>query len=131
MPKLGRTSPCSDCPWRVRARRGWLGADEPVSFFRSSITRESGFPCHLQIDYSDIHWRETQLPTADYCAGQLIFFRNWLKYPRRKELYTAVQSVHSSPLVFQDPESFLRHHSVDYEPKMLSLALWPFDEEGN
>jgi hypothetical protein len=129
MPKLGRTTPCSDCPWRVNSRPGWLGEDKPISFFRSSITNESGFPCHKLIDYNDRHWRETQLPDADYCAGQLIFFRNWLKMPKRQELYTAVLAVEPSDFVFATPEEFLRHHVRDgYSDKMVQLALWPFPD---
>jgi hypothetical protein len=129
MPKLDRRYPCSDCPWRRNSRRGWLGEDKPVSFFRSTITNEGEFPCHLDINYDDPNWRKTQLANASLCAGQLIFFRNWLKTPRIPVLAAAVRAVHTSRKVFETPTEFLRHHAANFDEKMVQWALWPFPSE--
>ena len=87
-------------------------------------------PCHLEIDYSDPLWELTQLPSVDYCAGGLIFFRNWFKNPKRTKLYTAVQAVKQSRSIFETPEQFLRHHlGRHYDDDVVTRATWPFPQE--
>ena len=110
MTKLGRKTPCPGCPWLRISRRGYLGEDEPESFYRGAITNENPWPCHEQIDYTDPHWLVRQLPDADLCAGQLIFFRNHCKRPRDPEMAEAVDAVKPSRHVFAHPEEFMRHH---------------------
>lgn len=109
-PSLGRVTPCAGCPWRVTSRRGYLGADDPVHFYRASITREGMMPCHEEIDYSDPEWRVTQFPFVSLCAGGLIHFVNTLKAPRYAPLARAVAAVKRSRAVFTWPQEFLRHH---------------------
>lgn len=110
MPELGRTTPCDDCPWRVTSRPGWLGADTPGHFLWASYTGETEMPCHTQIDYSDPDWTETQLPTVDFCAGGLIFFKNTMKRPRRPKIAEAVDAVKASKAVFANTWDFICHH---------------------
>lgn len=110
MPKLGRTTPCEMCPWRVSAAPGYLGEDSPVHFYWASISAEQDMPCHEQIDYSEDDWKETQLPGADLCAGMLIHFKNSLKRPRRPEIAAAVEAVKESRAVFQWPWDFMKRH---------------------
>lgn len=133
MPELGRTTPCSECPWRVTSKRGYLGDDNPEHFYRTSVTREGEMPCHEQIDYDDPEWKETQLPNVDLCAGNLIYFRNNYKGPRRPKLAAAVQAVKQSKAVFSWPWEFLAHHmpgATEQEVKeAVSRAEWPFGEE--
>jgi hypothetical protein len=132
MPKLGRKTPCIRCPWRIDSRRGYLGEDEPESFYRGAITNENAWPCHEQIDYSDPDWLERQVPDADICAGQLIYFRNDLKLPRDPELNAAVLAVHMSKRVFWNSEQFMRHHmpGADEETikRMAKDAKWPYPQ---
>lgn len=109
MPKMGRTTPCAECPWRRTSRRGYLGADNPVHFFWQSITAENPMPCHMQVDYEDPDWQD-QLTSVDLCAGGLIFFRNWMKGPRRPEIAEAVKHVRRSRAVFSTPWEFMFHH---------------------
>lgn len=87
---------------------------------------ESEMPCHMQIDYSDPDWLFTQFPGVDYCAGNLIFYRNWLKSPRSPELYAATQAVNPSQHVFLTPEEFFGHHAPGHDPGMVQRALWPY-----
>jgi hypothetical protein len=110
MPKLGRTTPCQGCPWRVTSLPGYLGDDDPVHFYWASVTTEGDMPCHEQIDYSDPAWEVTQLPSADLCAGMLIHYRNSLKVPRRRHLEVAVRAVKASAAVFSWPWEFMTHH---------------------
>jgi len=122
MPKLGRKTPCPGCPWLKISRRGYLGEDEPESFYRGAITNENDWPCHEQIDYADPEWLTTQLPDADLCAGQLIHFRNHLKMPRDPEMAEAVRAVKTSRHVFQQPEEFMRHHMPDADDDVIKRA---------
>jgi hypothetical protein len=110
VPKLGRTTPCAECPWRTTSLRGYLGTDEPVHFYWQSVTVEGMMPCHEQIDYEDPDWKQTQLPGVDLCAGNLIHFRNTMKAPRRPELAAAVRAVKASRAVFTWPWEFMAHH---------------------
>lgn len=130
MPKLGRKNPCQACPWLKKSFPGYLGADNPESFFRSSVTWESEMPCHMQIDYEDPDWLTTQFPFVDFCAGNLIFYRNWLKMPRSPELYAAVRAVKPSRHVFKDPEEFFAHHAPEADAGIVKRALWAYVPEG-
>jgi hypothetical protein len=123
MPSLGRKTPCATCPWRRTSRRGYLGDDDPIHFYRQAVTNEGMMPCHEQIDYSDPDWVETQLPVVDLCAGNLIFFRNFLKMPRRRELYLAVMEVKARIDVFESPIGFLRHHLPDAAREEIRAAV--------
>jgi len=129
MPKLGRKTPCQECPWLRKSAPGYLGDDNPEHFFRASVTRESLMPCHMQIDYSDPDWANTQLPGVDFCAGNLIFYRNWLKQPRNPDLYAATRAVNPSQHVFLTPEEFFEHHAPGRDPGMMQRALWPYAPE--
>ena len=122
-PQCGRTTPCAGCPWRVTSLRGYLGGDNPVHFYRQSITNENMMPCHEQIDYTDPDWRETQFPDVDLCAGYLIYFRNHLKQPRYGPLAAAVRRVKQSKAVFSWPVEFLRHHMPSASEKELEVAV--------
>lgn len=125
MPELGRTTPCAECPWLKKSAPGYLGADNPEHFFRASVTRENEMPCHMQIDYDgDPGWLVNQFPYVDYCAGNLIFYKNWLKTPRRMKLCEAVRAVKTSPHVFQDPEEFFAHHAPEADAGIVRRALW-------
>ena len=130
MPKLGRKHPCAGCPWLRTSWPGYLGDDVPVHFYRMSVTCENDMPCHEQIDYSDPDWIENQFPSADRCAGNLIYFRNHLKSPRRPELDEAVRAVKPSPHVFQWAEEFMAHHAPGEDAKKLAyLAQLAYDPE--
>ena len=137
-PSLGRLTPCAVCPHRVTSVRGYLGEDNPVDFYRASVTHEGRVPCHEQIDYSDPDWEVTQLPRADLCAGQLIHFRNMMKVPRHPALALAVAAVKHSKAVFTWPWEFLAHHMPGATEEEVQAAMrqaltpapWTGDDEG-
>jgi hypothetical protein len=91
-------------------------------------------PCHEQIDYSDPEWIQNQLPFIDLCAGNLVHFRNFLKMPRRPELYLAVTAVKNRGDVFSSPMEFMRHHMPNASSEELRDAVihasFPFGSEG-
>lgn len=122
MPKPGRTTPCAECPWRKTALRGYLGEDDPVHFYWQSVTAEGEMPCHEQIDYSDPDWVSTQLPGADFCAGNLIHYANALKVPRRPSVAAAVKAVKASKAVFTWPWEFIGHHMPGAAPGEVTAA---------
>lgn len=120
MPKLGRKTPCNDCPYRRDSARGWLGAEtDPEVFVSAALSdfmanpADIGYPCHLAIDYSDPDWKTTQLPDADLCAGALIMAANNYKLPRQPERAEAVRAVKQSPAVFRYADEFIAHHTIE------------------
>ena len=136
MPKLGRKTPCAECPWLRKSTAGYLGHDNPVHFYRVSVAQEQHMPCHMTIDYDgDPNWMENQLPDADLCAGNLIYYKNFCKLPRNGDLAAAVGAVQASPHVFGRPEEFMAHHVLDATPEtaaeLAKRASWPYaaDEE--
>jgi hypothetical protein len=89
---------------------GFLGSHTPEQFFGASAGRGAVLPCHSQIDYGDPDWRRAQFEDADFCAGNLIFYRNW-KMPGHPELADVVRAVSMSPHVFMNPAEFFAHHA--------------------
>lgn len=129
MPILKRRTQCADCPWRRRSRRGWLGEDDALSFFRKSVFGEQDMPCHMDINYDDPDWLNTQYPNAPYCAGGLIFFRNYMKMPRKAALAAAVRAVRPSRSIFSRGYEFLMHHDRSLtREEALRLERWPYRE---
>ncbi len=127
MPELGRTKPCAHCPWLRTSAPGYLGADTPLHFYQASVSQEGEMPCHEQIDYGDPHWIENQLPHVDLCAGNLIYFNNYLKRPRNFKLAAACDDVGTSPHVFSRPEEYFAHHAPEEDPVEVSRrARFPF-----
>jgi hypothetical protein len=97
------------------------------------VTKEDMMPCHEQIDYSDPEWIQNQLPFVDLCAGNLVHFGNFLKMPRRPELYLAVMVVKNRGDVFSSPMEFMRHHMPNASSEELRDAVihasFPFGSE--
>lgn len=125
MARLIRKKPCNDCPFRTNSTRGWLGADTPRGFIRTTLA-EDELPCHLDVDYSDPDWLETQMPSVSFCAGSLIFFRNMLKRPKNPTLAEATKGVERSDNVFRSPREFLEHHVIDGVTEL--EPAHPYDE---
>ncbi len=130
MPTLRRKHPCAECPWLRKSAPGYLGADNPEHFYRTSVTHErvpeSAMPCHMDIDYNDPDWKDTQYPDAEMCAGTLIYFRNHLKSPRDPGMRDAVRAVEPSPHVFSSPQEFFAHHDPDADEDTIRRALWGY-----
>lgn len=87
------TEPCSDCPWRRDALKGWLGghtADEFVDIARSDFP----YPCHTI--------------TNQQCAGMAIYRRNICKVPRPP----AIVLEKDTETVFATPMEFTEHHKL-------------------
>lgn len=133
MPKLGRTTPCAECPWLRRSARGYLGTDDPEHFYRVSVAQEQHMPCHMEIDYEDPDWLDNQMSDVDYCAGNLIYYRNHCKRPRNPVLNAAVNAVKASPHVFSWAIEFITHHMpMENDPEKLCMAAkraeWPYEQ---
>lgn len=107
-----RKSPCAECPFRRSSIKGYLGADDPEHFL-GLTTRDADMPCHMDIDYSDPDWRETQEPDAPLCVGGLQFQNNTHKLARPADMAEAQRVVGTNDNVFATPEEFLIHHMVD------------------
>lgn len=106
---MSHKTPCAECPFRRASAPGWLGADTPEGFLRTSLS-ECRMPCHTFVDYDDPDW-ETVAELAPMCAGRAIFLRNLCKIPRDAEQAEFTKSVKADrETVFARPNEFLDHH---------------------
>jgi hypothetical protein len=103
--------PCRECPFKRKSTRGYLGADYPEHFLEQTL-RGADMPCHMEIDYGDPDWAETQEPTAPMCRGALEFQNNWMSLSRNPKVAAAQHQCGTNPNVFDSPEEFLIHHKV-------------------
>jgi hypothetical protein len=98
--------PCMQCPFRKTSLPGYVGDAEPEQFLATTMADEE-MPCHLTVDYTDEHWRESlRFDDVAYCKGALIFFRNICKKSRDWRRPIAERSEE----VFASPQAFLNHH---------------------
>ncbi len=106
--KSGLKEPCSDCPMRRKAERGWLGQETPEGFMET-VMKDVAMPCHMTINYDDPDWKENFVANgeAEHCAGTLIFFSNMVKRSRDPER-PRLDADHEN--VFDSPNEFIEHH---------------------
>lgn len=100
--------PCNDCPFRLKAMPGWLGAGAPESFI-DCINRDEPLPCHQTVDYEDPDWKEKWMAqqTGKMCAGALILAANTGKMPRDRSF---PRMEPDDTAVFASPIDFVRYH---------------------
>jgi len=105
------TKPCSDCPFRRVALRGWLGAYEgPEDFIASHHGLDLQNPCHLGVDYSDADWL-AKLDDAPACIGQQVMYLNECKLPRTWKIPESVEADRDG--VFNNASEFVAYHRGD------------------
>lgn len=118
-----RKSPCAECPFRKTSRRGYLGADDPEHFLEMTM-KDADMPCHMDIDYTDETWIESQLPDAPLCVGSMQFQNNEMKLSREPEIARGQRAVGENPNVFSTPEEFLIHHMWGRWEKPVKHSHW-------
>lgn len=85
-------APCSDCPFRRDALRGWLGGSTPEEFIAMAHS-DTAYPCHAFL--------------GPQCAGLAIYRANVAKLPRSPH----VQRLNADRVaVFASIKEFLAHH---------------------
>ncbi len=92
MPRQHR-HPCSDCPWRRVAIKGWLGSEDSPEAWCQIAHSETWVECHK---------RDTR-----QCAGMAIFRANVFKSPRFKEILILPPDT---KLVFANDKEFIDYH---------------------
>lgn len=123
--KSNLRQPCNDCPFRLNAVKGWLGAGDPDHFVNGALSdyplpkddnwRETGefitaLPCHQTVDYEDRNWRDS-LDESEVCVGALAFCANTGKDPRDRERSRLVTKIGRRDDVFARPQEFINHHT--------------------
>lgn len=107
-------NPCRECPFKRTSLPGYLGVDSAPNFVNATARANTPIPCHMEIDYDDPHWEETQLPDAPYCEGSLRFLNNIFKLPRDPEYVAAVRDAPGDGnKIFASRQEFLDHHDND------------------
>lgn len=93
---IGKTQhkkPCSDCPWRRDALRGWLGSATPMEWVQIAHG-ESYVECHTLL--------------TKQCAGLAVYRANVCKSPRDPSI---MRLDSDKEKVFSGPQEFLTHHT--------------------
>lgn len=85
-------SPCSDCPWRRDAIKGWLG-DAKIEEWLQCAHGEVTIPCHVHLGVQ--------------CAGSAVYRTNVGKSPRDPDI---LRLPVDRDLVFATPLEFRGHH---------------------
>ena len=110
MSKKQHKTPCSKCPFRRSALRGWLGGLSPDEF-RHNANMDIRMPCHAHfedgVDYDVAQRRGTDEYKAPQCAGRAIYWANQIKHPRDPSLLVLPKD---NVTVFSWPHEFLAHH---------------------
>lgn len=86
--------PCSECPWRRTAPRGWLGLGLKPEYYIEGAHGEAWIHCHMT--------------AAHQCAGAAIYRSNVCKEPRNKT-YLRLPRDHKT--IFSSATEFLKHHT--------------------
>lgn len=86
------TKPCSDCPWRRKAIKGWLGSLSPEDWIQAAHG-EAYVDCHTRIGVQ--------------CAGAATYRANLCKRPRNPCI---LRLPPDRKAVFANPAEFLEHH---------------------
>ena len=100
--------PCSDCPWRRDALRGWFGGNTSETYLKAALG-DAPVSCHVRggpADPSNALWQ---------CAGAAIFRRNIAKLPRDP---SCLKLPADRETVFASPQEFLAYHGEDGDEKM-------------
>ncbi len=112
-------NPCRECPFKRTSMPGYLGVDSAPNFLNETARGVSPMPCHMEIDYEDPDWRETQLPDAPFCEGSLVFLNNIFKLPRDPGYAAAVREAGGDEQrVFASREEFLDHHDNQFNQRI-------------
>lgn len=115
--------PCADCPFRTDCIPGWLGqarAEEIADALLGPPGKT--FACHKTTRHGDEGQHE-QHSGEQHCAGALLlveavgFPNQMLQVAERLGVRDpAVLDRSAARLVFEDRESFMRHHCADVRP---------------
>lgn len=107
-------NPCRECPFKRTSPPGFLGVDSARNFIAETVMGGTPMPCHMEIDYDDPDWRDTQLPDAPDCEGALRFLNNLMKLPRDPRYAAAVRaSTQDTERIFASVQEFMAHHDTE------------------
>lgn len=105
-------TPCSECPFRTTAMKGWLGPDTPQEVMRR-VHGESGYPCHMSVTEEAKSLPDDEDVTYDIveqCAGAVIHANQTAKCYFRDPALAAHQDTVGKTKVLGF--EFLKYHTV-------------------
>lgn len=97
--------PCSQCPWRRTAMRGFLGPHTPQEWIEQ-IHAEGPIACHQTIPDDLDGWDAWRSPGIRQCAGAARFRANVIKRPRHPKIAVGPTDV----TVFATNDEFISYH---------------------
>lgn len=92
-------TPCTDCPWRRNAVKGWLGALTPSEWIEKAQS-EQIIKCHTRKDKYNDQWQ---------CAGSSIFRANICKSVKNP---LCIHLEQDTIKVFSWWNEFIKYHTI-------------------
>lgn len=94
-------TPCSECPWRKKSVKGYLGGNT-VEAYALPVRHGVPVPCHMSGGAK-----------TTMCAGSAIVMQNSCTVPRDDHQAKQIDKVRKSRDVFQFVTEFERYHGSD------------------
>lgn len=105
-PNTGK--PCSDCPWRRNAKKGWLGPYTAMEWVQI-VHGDSPIACHQTItETNEDGVGDWDHPAMRQCRGAAIFREHVCKSPKNPSIETGPDDPEH---VFVSNAEFLSHHT--------------------
>lgn len=65
------TKPCSECPFRKSAPKGWLGEPKATHIATTTLDKNGTFPCHKTVNYK-ARTEKQMTANSQICAGSIL-----------------------------------------------------------
>lgn len=101
---------CSDCPWRKKAAKGWLGGQDP-DVFTGIIQMNKILPCHNTQKGKDLTLEELENnQEVSHCAGALFTMNNANYLSKSPEIAKAQEELGKNSSFFKNFHDFKKYH---------------------
>ena len=112
MPQYNQKKMCSECPFRAKAPRGWLGPWTIDQIEYMIHTSEQMFLCHKSLDELQHELDDTELEIeAEHCVGFLRYTTSVCKRSRDPQRLAAQERLKEQPdQAVIPPFQFRKYH---------------------
>lgn len=104
--------PCAECPFRVKALRGWIGGHKHPQEI-ADIAEHRGFPCHTAVNAAVERGTDfdAAVSAAPLCRGSLIVLNNSCTLSRNRAVAEAQKQVgRDHKAFFRTMREFVAYH---------------------
>ena len=117
MATLQHKTPCNDCPWRLKAAKGWLGGLDPY-FYPDALAKNEAPMCHNK-DHGPDDDRSA------FCVGALaVSVSSCVTLHKSEGADEARKVIGKRDDVFSHYSKFYEYHTdEDYIPPIMRMML--------